>query len=316
MFAGTFSQFPKRESTVSDLQIIDWNSITIPTTGMTSGLRWGNGRLRTDLEYHQSGLTFTTLNGSRWLRSWVNPTSTPAPNYSYRAEFTEWPWPMDNVLGVEEWIGFSYKVPNDHVGIGTGCNIFQYHPSGGPELTGDTSTSPNIALEIAYAGQLNSSTIYRKTPTDGYIQFICNPRGGRERWVHPNAPRWLPGARLDFVLQIISHTGSTGLFRTWINGTLYQHTGYTSSSIYYPPGGTGSTVFHAPTYQNKFWSPNFKLGLYHQGLKDGSGVAANAAVGHYEMTAYLSTVKRLRRMPWHPDYRKNAFSVVDTSSYP
>lgn len=318
MFAGIASSQFKGTST--DLKIFDWNEITIPSSGMTSGTRWGNSKLRADMNYQTNGLSIVERSGKKWLKSYVNPRELPAPHSStgydfhFRSEFTEWPWPINGPLDTEEWLGFSYIVPDDWVQPVTSFNILQYHPTGLPEAPPSGSISPVIALEVAYPGQLNSSTIYRKTPNGGEIQMINNAK--RERWVHPAAPRWVAGQRLDFVLHIISSTGSSGLFETYLNGVKLFHTGFTTSGTYYPPGNTGSTVFDSSNgFTSKLWQPNWKLGLYHHALKDNSDVEANEAVGHNSASAYISIVKRIRRFKYHPEYRQDAFHLVDTSSY-
>jgi hypothetical protein len=289
-----------------------------------SNLAIHNGKLRPDIEDNPYCMFKTTYGGFDWLEFYVNPTAEssyiPTINgyaYHFRSEFSRYPWEIKYALGTEIWIGVSYVIPSDVTAWVSGpISILQVK---GSSNGGDAP--PAIQLELAYPGQLNSSTIYRKTPLGGEVMMINEARG--IRWTPPSsAVRLIPGGRLDVVMQILFEDDDTGFVRFWLNGTRYEFPGYTTGGDTYPAGDYGVTV--NSTYAGVgLRGDNPKIGLYCHSNKITTGsagpsddVQTNITAGHTYMRLLITNFNMVTRTPSDPDYlSNNAYNAVDTSTY-
>jgi hypothetical protein len=301
------------ETAVSGLTRFKASDLLIPSGGLPDGTRfYGDGILRASTAYNPYGVTAVKKDGIPRVRYYVNPTSpasyltgTTYP-YHYRAEFTRYPWRISHPLGTEEWLGFSYIFPTEAEGFvqnQTPVSIYQNHAG---SVEGQTSNPPALQLEIAYPGQLNSSTDpYRQTPLGGEIMVINNVL--KTRYVVQGV-RVQPGARLDVVMQIVYGLEKEGLFNVWINGKLHT-TPVTTGNI-------GSTVWPPVLSTDVAVGGNSKLGLYHHQMRFSNYVTLNANAGHKEMEMFMTDWNDVIRKPADPDYKNiNAYEAVSTASY-
>lgn len=276
-----------------------------------------NSKLRPDFDNNPYSMFKTVISGKSWMEHYVNPTAQsgylPTPTgfaNHFRSEVSGWPWNIKYALGTEYWKGISYYMPND-VSMWTNAAIVVMQFKDG-SVAGDPS--PAISLELAYPGQLNSSSIYRKTPLGGEVQIINHCRGWR--WTPANsAVRLAPGMRLDIIVHVVFGEGENGLFEIWLNGTKYPFPGYTSGGTTYDPGDVGTTVIgNYPGFGLR--GANSKHGIYALQYKTPTLVSANAAVGHTYTRLLTTDFCTVVRTPSDPDYLSyNAKAAVDTSSF-
>jgi hypothetical protein len=287
--------------------------------GLISNMQLHDGLLRPDFDNDPAGMFITSVGGHDWLEYLINPSSPGSPYLPtgsgfanhFRKEISRYPWELKLALQTELWFGQSFYIPASIAQwVGAAVVLFQVKDSSNAE--GDPS--PAVSLELAYPGQLNSTTIYRKTPLGGEVQMV---NSGRDiRWTPPDsAVRLAPGMRLNYVTQIVFNTDGTGLWRNWFNGVQYEFPGYTLSGDVFPGGDYGQTV--VGNYPVDGWrSGNPKHGLYHLGFKNPTLVTNNAAAGHTQMRLLTTDFNMVIRTPASPDYlNMNAYHKVDTSSY-
>jgi hypothetical protein len=305
-------------SSVSGLTNFKIANLAIPSTGLPDGTRfYSGGLLRSNVAYYPYSITKVTKNGLPRMRFYVKPTAPDSyltqTSYSYhhRAEFTRYPWKISHPLGTEEWLGFSYIFPTKEEGFTqnqTPVSIYQNHAG---RVGTQTENPPALQIEIAYPNQLRSSTYaHYNTPLGGEIMIINQVRG--LRFVVPNV-RVVPGARLNFIIQIIYGLGNEGKFNVWVNGVLATWPG--NNTV--PAGNSGSTVWPPKLSTDVPVGGNSKLGLYHHQLRYESAVLLNASKGHTNMQMFMTDWNDVIRNPSHWDYKNNnAYSAVDTSTYP
>jgi hypothetical protein len=307
----------KAATTVTGLTNFKVADLGIPTTGLYDGTKFCNGKLRACVAYYPYGIMKQVKNGLPRVRFYVKPTApssflvnTLYP-YHHRAEITRYPWTLNHPCGTEEWIGFSYIFPTAAEGFTQNrspVSIYQNHSG---RLLGRTVDPPALQLEIAYPGQLkNYADPYYQTPLGGEIMIINNVRG--IRYVAPGV-RVVAGARLDIVMQIVYGLGDEGLFNVWINGKLMPFLGNSKVAA----GNVGSTVWPPLLSGLLPVGGNSKLGLYHHQLRFEEYVTLNAKYGHTNMQMWMTDWNDVFRQPGDWDYKStNAFSAVDTSTYP
>lgn len=279
-----------------------------------------DGLLRPDIEDNPYCMFKTTIDGKDWLEFFVNPTAEPSylPTTNgfanhFRSEISPYPWNQKYALGTEYWKGISFHIPAgvvQHVDAHIPIIQFKDGSAGG-------DPSPAMSIELAYPGQLNSSTIYRKTPLGGEVMMVCDARDSKTRWTPPDSEvRLVAGGRLDVIVQVVFNTDGTGLFKTWLNSVHREFPGYTTGGDTFAPGDYGSTV-------NGDYGPGFgplgsnpKHGLYCLQYKTPELVAANALVGHNQMRLLTTDWNTVTRTPADWDYlSNNAYNAVDTSRY-
>jgi hypothetical protein len=306
--AKTFST-----ATVSGLTKFKAADLAIPSGGLRDGMRFYRDlSLRANISYYPYAIAKVRKNDIPRVRFHIKPTwppeylvGTPYP-YHHRAEFTRNPWPIRVPLNTEEWLGFSYIFPTVEEGFTqnqTPVAIYQNHPE---RMPGMASNPPAFYIEIASPGQLRRSyDPYYYTPLGGEIMIVHNVRG--IRWVVPGV-RVVPGARIDFVIQIVYGLENAGLLNIWVNGKLMTWPG--NSTV--PAGNVGGTVWpYIPV------GGNSKLGLYHHQMKFADAVTLNASKGHRQMTMWMTDWNDVFRKPTDWDYKNmNAYDAVDTSNYP
>jgi hypothetical protein len=292
--------------------------------GITSNMAIHDGRLRPDIEDNPNCIFLTEYEGHDWLEFYVDPENPaellPTRNgyaYHFRSEFSRYPWEIKYALGTELCLGISYVIPDDiEPWVSASISILQVK---GSSSGGDAT--PAIQLDLAYPGQLNSSTIYRKTPLGGEVMIVNGARN--IRWTPANsALRFMPGDRLDLILQVLFKDDETGFAKFWINGERYEFPGYTTGGVTYPAGDYGQTVNSTyPTVGPRGDNP--KIGLYCHGNKiptasagPSDDVQENIAAGHTKMRLLISDFNMVERTPEDPDYLSmNFYDQVDTSSY-
>lgn len=294
-------------ASVTGLTRFKASDLAIPSGGLSDGTKFYKNKLRANVAYYPYSVMKENKDGIDRVRFYIKPTEpekylvgTPYP-YHFRAEFSRYPWRINHPLGTEEWVGFSYIFPTKEESFRqsqTPVSIYQNHD-------GVSGNSPAFQIEIAYPGQLaSSSKPYYNTPLGGELMIINQVRG--IRWVVPNV-RVVAGARLDIIIQVVYGLGNDGLLNIWINGKLQTWPG--NATV--PAGNVGSTV-----WPNSRVGGNSKFGLYHHMLRTKEGVDKNYSKGHSHMRMWMTDWNDVFRKPGDWDYKnQNAYSAVNTASY-
>lgn len=304
---------PSKEGTITGLYHYEAAKLSIPEDGLHDADRfYADKSLRANIAFDPYAITKDVKDGIPRVKFHIDPMNpadrlvgAPYPHH-YRAEFTRNPWPIRVPLHVEEWLGFSYIFPTEEEGFTQNQSpvaIYQNHPE---RLNGQPNNPPGFYIEIAFPDQLRRKRDpYYYTPLGGEI-MICNLVRDI-RWVAQGV-RVEPGARLDFVIQIVYGLEDEGLLNVWINGELMTWPG--NDKV--PAGNIGSTVWpYLPV------GGNSKLGLYHHQFKYEEPVQLNLSKGHTHMDMWMTDWNDLFREPTAWDYKNmNAYDAVDTSEYP
>lgn len=270
---------------LSDFRVWDWDSLILPDQPFNDGARFLNG-LRPNYHYSSSGYSFEDYLDKRRLKMYVNPTTPSAlPNYNFRTELSRYPWEVGHPPGTEEWLSWTYFVPDSYTQHATEIDVFQSHPGSAP---GYSSNSPAIYFGLEYQNQISGYPW-------GTLAIVNKAADTRVPTI-----RFVPGMRIDFVVQLIYGLGSEGKLKIWANGTVIYDVA--QSTIYASADPLGS---------NPMVGGNWKLGVYHHGINSLAGVTANAALGHTEMYLYVGKIRNSVRTSADSDYLKDIYPIMN-----
>lgn len=259
----------------SVLRTWKWDTITIPSYSYPDGTAFGNG-LFINTAYDTMGVTIA---GDK-IRFNLNPIDPPPPSgvsspHNYRSEIHTDPWQINHPIGTEQWIGWRYCFPSNYVIDTTSpITIFQNHP-------GLVGLSPILELEIA--------AYHDPFPAEGGEIQVVNVM---DRIVYPVRP--MAGDTLDIVIHVIWGFDGTGLTQIWLNHELYHDKKERTVLQDYP------------------WGGNNKWGIYHHTFKNSpADVQASIDAGAGFVELFMGTLRLMTRMPTHPEYKLDAYHLVD-----
>lgn len=219
-----------------------------------------------------------------WLKFNVDPLKNASdPDYNYRGEISDRPWPVDHAEGVEQWIGFKYKFSYDYkIDVEHPFIMYQSH-------NGTVGINPLISMWVVSgestfsAGEIN--VVHTSTGTETFIPTGITP---------------VANDILDVVIHIIWGDENDGVYQVWINGNKvsdFQGRTVLSSD---PRGG------------------NSKFGIYKWRWGDLANINESASNGITDLTTYMGSLRMISRAANDPliGVDESAdFDKVDPSKY-
>jgi PKD repeat protein len=253
-----------------------WNNTQLPAYNGKTTI-FSNGQLGIDSECNENQIT----NVGDQLRFYLNP-ETPDPQgwcnnaFNMRAEIYTAPWRVNNPLGTEEWMGWSYTFGNNYQADNENPWLFfQIHQG--------VSGSPPVELAVVPSrlyGAQNGEVVV--------INYANRTESDRTRTgVVPQA-----GTTLDIVVNVVHGLGSNGLLRVWING----------NKVYDKQVGTVHS--YAP------WGGNAKFGIYNWSWRDEAAVQKSLQQGIDYLETFMGPLRMITRYPGDADYGKNSYIEV------
>ncbi len=277
--AGVEVLFTAESDLIDDhpgLKLWDWTTMNLPP------MPWEDETVlayhfNVDSAYDPDAVQLTST-GLRFFINPINPATGIPEQYNYRAEVHTQPWPIKHPLGTEQWMGWEYTFGEDYeINIHTPITIFQNHP-------GVNGLSPQIELEIAALNDPNPAQ-------GGEIQIINVPNGDRiVTDVKPKARE-----KLSVVVHVVYGLEDQGQLQVWLNGELYYDKAV-------------STV-----YSQHPWGGNNKWGVYHHmfnGTDSPEYVNLTLSDHAENVELFMGPLKTWTRSPSHPEYRKDAYSLI------
>ncbi len=254
-----------------------WGDVFVPS-GESSGTEsFSNGELALNIECNANQVV---QEGDR-LKFVLNPQN-PSPaswcnnSFNMRAEIRTMPWKVNQPLGTEEWIGWSYTFSDDY-------KIDEENPWLFFQMQQGVAGSPPHELAIVPSslyGAENGEVVVinhaNKTETD-------RSRTG----VVPTA-----GTTLNIVVHVIHDLGTKGLLQVWINNEL----------VYDKQVGT--------VHESAPWGGNAKFGIYKWPWRESAGVQKSLDQGISHLVTYMGPLKIITRKPGDENYGQNSFSTV------
>lgn len=255
-----------------------WGDVDIPSGASNGRDSFSDGQLALNIECSANQV----IQEDNRLKFVLNPQN-PSPaswcnnDYNMRAEIRTMPWQVNQPLGTEEWIGWSYT-------FGDAYKIDEENPWLFFQMQQGVPGSPPHELAIVpsslYGAQNGEVVVINhanKTETD-------RSRTG----VVPKA-----GETIDIVVHVVHDLGSKGLLKIWINGNIVYNK------------QVGTVHDWAP------WGGNAKFGIYKWPWKNKEAVESSVNKGNSNLETFMGPLRILTRKPGDADYGKSSYDDVN-----